>query len=65
MICDCRSTLSFAEWDDILQKAIVVEKKGPHWLHIGHSHGNKIYIYPEEALYLMEIVRFIYTPSFC
>ncbi|XP_077290766.1 tRNA splicing endonuclease subunit 54 [Arctopsyche grandis] len=50
-----RNILSHADWIEELQKAIVTERKGPHWIQLGHVQDNNLYILPEETLYLMEI----------
>ncbi|XP_063380973.1 uncharacterized protein LOC134667483 [Cydia fagiglandana] len=48
-------TLSQADWNDELQLAEVTKNTGGHWQYIGHNIGRQLYLYPEEALYLMEV----------
>lgn len=37
--------------------AEVTQKTGGHWQFMGHNVGKQLFLYPEEALFLMEIVR--------
>ena len=46
--------LSEAIWDDVLRKARVVKPCGKHWNTMGHLHQNQLYLYSEEALFLIE-----------
>lgn len=48
-------TLSQADWNDELQLAEVKKNAGGHWQYVGHNIGRQLYLYPEEALYLMEV----------
>ncbi|KAJ8728317.1 hypothetical protein PYW08_016702 [Mythimna loreyi] len=48
-------TLSHAEWRDDLMLAEVTQKAGGHWQYLGHNVGKKLYLRPEEALFLMEV----------
>ncbi|XP_063534234.1 uncharacterized protein LOC134744380 [Cydia strobilella] len=48
-------TLSQADWNDELQLAEVTKNAGGHWQYVGHNIGRQLYLYPEEALYLMEV----------
>ncbi|XP_063361774.1 uncharacterized protein LOC134650770 [Cydia amplana] len=48
-------TLSQADWNDELQLAEVTKNAGGHWQYVGHNIGKQLYLYPEEALYLMEV----------
>ncbi|XP_013143668.1 PREDICTED: uncharacterized protein LOC106107376 isoform X2 [Papilio polytes] len=47
--------LSHAEWKENLMLAEVVQKSGGHWQFMGHNVGKTLYLYPEEALFLIEI----------
>ncbi|XP_013169481.1 PREDICTED: uncharacterized protein LOC106119141 [Papilio xuthus] len=47
--------LSHAEWRENLMLAAVIQKSGGHWQFMGHNVGKQLYLYPEEALFLMEI----------
>ncbi|EEB16422.1 conserved hypothetical protein [Pediculus humanus corporis] len=47
-------SLSQAKWHPELQMAEVVRQIGSHWFKMGHVINKKLYIYPEEALYLLE-----------
>ena len=49
-----KGQLSEAIWDDILMKAKVTKSCGKHWNVMGHLHENNLYIYLEEALFLLE-----------
>ena len=55
-----RGSLSQAVWHPDLQLAEVTVQTGSHWLTMGHVVDKKLYLYPEEALYLLEIVSMIY-----
>ncbi|XP_047995219.1 tRNA-splicing endonuclease subunit Sen54 [Leguminivora glycinivorella] len=48
-------TLSQADWNAELQLAEVTKNAGGHWQYVGHNIGRQLYLYPEEALYLMEV----------
>nr|CAD7202303.1 unnamed protein product [Timema douglasi] len=47
--------LARAEWNDELKEAEVTRVTGKHWQVIGHERETKIWLYPEEALYLLEM----------
>ncbi|XP_041978027.1 uncharacterized protein LOC121732269 [Aricia agestis] len=47
--------LSVAVWYEEKMLAEVTQKVGGHWQFLGHNVGNQLYLYPEEALYLMEV----------
>ncbi|CAG2054496.1 unnamed protein product, partial [Timema podura] len=47
--------LARAEWNDELKEAEVTRVTGKHWQVIGHERESKIWLYPEEALYLLEM----------
>ncbi|XP_045535647.1 uncharacterized protein LOC106717482 [Papilio machaon] len=47
--------LSHAEWRENLMLAEVIQKSGGHWQFVGHNIGKKLYLYPEETLFLIEI----------
>nr|CAD7393698.1 unnamed protein product [Timema cristinae] len=47
--------LARAEWNDELKEAEVTRVTGKHWQVIGHERKTKIWLYPEEALYLLEM----------
>ena len=49
-----KGQLSEAVWDDFLMKAKVTKSCGKHWNVMGHLHENNLYIYIEEALFLLE-----------
>ncbi|VVC88991.1 unnamed protein product, partial [Leptidea sinapis] len=49
-----RGNLSRAEWKNELMLAEVIHKVGGHWQYLGHNVGKKLYLEPEEILYLME-----------
>lgn len=49
-----KGQLSEAIWDDSLMKAKVTKTCGKHWNVMGHIHENSLYIYMEEALFLLE-----------
>ena len=49
-----KGQLSEAIWDDFLMKAKVTKSCGKHWNVMGHLHENNLYIYLEEALFLLE-----------
>lgn len=51
-----RNALSQAEWDENTQRAIITIKKGNCWSYIGYTENSITYLYPEEALHLMETV---------
>nr|CAD7569090.1 unnamed protein product [Timema californicum] len=50
--------LARAEWNDELKEAEVTRVTGKHWQVIGHERETKIWLYPEEALYLLEMDNF-------
>lgn len=54
------SQLALAEWLSTTQKARVVKKSGQKWNNFGHMEKSELYLLPEEALILLEMVRFIY-----
>lgn len=49
-------SLSQAVWHPDLQRAEVVHQVGSYWSTMGQVENNKLYLQPEEALYLLEIV---------
>ncbi|VVC88988.1 unnamed protein product [Leptidea sinapis] len=49
-----RGNLSRAEWKNELMLAEVIHKVGGHWQYLGHYVEKKLYLEPEEILYLME-----------
>ena len=49
-----KGQLSEAIWDNSLMKAKVTKSCGKHWNVMGHTHENSLYIYLEEALFLLE-----------
>lgn len=51
--------LSQASWVPELKCAKVVKKVGKKWNYFGHSFMGNDVLYPEEAAYLLEIVRHI------
>ncbi|XP_068631557.1 uncharacterized protein Tsen54 [Battus philenor] len=47
--------LSHAIWEQNLNLALVTQKSGGHWQYMGHNIKQNLYLYPEEALFLMEV----------
>ncbi|XP_063825113.1 uncharacterized protein LOC135074677 [Ostrinia nubilalis] len=47
--------LSHAEWQDELKLAEVTKQSGSHWQFFGHHRDKKLYLRPEEALFLIEV----------
>ncbi|CAK1596418.1 unnamed protein product [Parnassius mnemosyne] len=47
--------LSHAVWRESLMLAEVTQKSGGHWQFMGHNVGKKLFLFPEEALFLMEV----------
>lgn len=45
-------------WKAELQLAEVTHQTGSKWLKLGHRINKKLFLYPEEALYLLETVGF-------
>lgn len=60
---DRMSQLSLAEWLSHCQKAKVVRLSGKVWDTFGYYEQSQMYLLPEEALFLLEMVRKIY--KFC
>lgn len=56
--------ISHAEWRDELKLAEVMKKAGGHWQFLGHNVGKHLFLKPEEALYLMEVVSILMTGDF-
>lgn len=50
-------SLSQALWHPEMQKAEVIHQVGSCWSSVGHMVDKKLYLFPEEALYLLETVR--------
>lgn len=48
--------LSHAVWLDKLRLAEVTKKVGSHWQYMGHYLNGKSFLFPEEALFLIETV---------
>lgn len=46
--------LTRADWDPELKIARVTCRVGRHWKQMGHEVGGKLYLFPEEALFLLE-----------
>ncbi|XP_004932547.1 uncharacterized protein LOC101735977 isoform X2 [Bombyx mori] len=49
-----QGSLSHAEWRNDLRLAEVIRQTGGYWQFYGHHQGKKLYLKPEEALFLME-----------
>jgi hypothetical protein len=58
-VCYDRGALTRAEWDPELKLANVTCKVGRHWKQMGHDVGGKLYLLPEEALFLLETVSIL------
>jgi hypothetical protein len=54
--CYNRGALTTADWDPELKIARVTYRVGRHWKQMGHEVGGKLYLFPEEALFLLETV---------
>ncbi|XP_023944638.2 uncharacterized protein LOC112050578 [Bicyclus anynana] len=52
---DKSGVLSHAQWNEELMLAEVTQKVGSCWQYFGHNVGKKLYLKPEEALFLLEI----------
>ncbi|CAG9786022.1 unnamed protein product [Diatraea saccharalis] len=50
-----RGVLSHAVWHEKLRLAEVTQLTGSHWQFYGHTKDRKLYLRPEEALFLMEV----------
>ncbi|KAJ0177370.1 hypothetical protein K1T71_007379 [Dendrolimus kikuchii] len=49
-----RGVLSHASWSDDLKLAEVTQQAGGYWQYLGYNVGKKLFLMPEEALFLME-----------
>ncbi|XP_063229572.1 uncharacterized protein LOC134534861 [Bacillus rossius redtenbacheri] len=47
-------TLARAEWNEQMKEALVTSVVGRHWQLFGHERKTRIWLYPEEALFLVE-----------
>ena len=54
---DRLSQLGSAEWLSHLQKAKVTKLSGQKWENFGHQEAGQLYLIPEEALILLEMVK--------
>lgn len=52
----CSRLLIYADWDDSIFKAKVTKNSGSSLEVFGHNRGGCVYLHPEEALYLIEMV---------
>lgn len=59
LFCYFSGSLSQAIWDPHLNSVVVTKQTGSHWSAVGHMVHKKLHLYPEEALYLLEIVSVI------
>ncbi|KAK9508789.1 hypothetical protein O3M35_006262 [Rhynocoris fuscipes] len=50
-----QNNLARAEWIQDCKRAKVLKKVGKHWEVVGHHQDDEDWLYPEEALYLLEI----------
>lgn len=57
LFCISSGVLSHAEWREDLKLAEITQQTGGYWQFLGHYKDNKLYLRPEEALFLMEVVR--------
>lgn len=55
-----RSTLSCADWIPDVKKAKVTKKVGKVWENLGHHSNDEDWLFPEEALLLLETVSISY-----
>lgn len=53
------SQLAVAEWLPGIQKAKVIKKSGQKWDNFGTSDRDNLYLLPEEALILLEMVKML------
>jgi hypothetical protein len=53
-----RNLLSRGDWLPQENVAVVDKKVGGGWDIFGHNKNGKTYLYPEEALFLIEVVTF-------
>lgn len=53
----CSRLLICADWDDTSFEAVVTKNSGSSLEVFGHTKDGCVYLYPEEALYLIEMAR--------